>query len=76
MGGSISYITLTERIRFTKEHPNGEIYHNKSVLYSNINPEVFFKVENNRRMRRSPQEVLEVFESIKIDLGASYYIIG
>lgn len=76
MGGSVSYITLTERIKFTKEHPNGEVYHTKSVLHSDVNPEVFFKFENNRRIRRTPQEILAVFESIKIDLGASYYILG
>lgn len=75
-GGTISYVFFTERIRFTKENPLGEIYRIKSTQHSDINSNVFYKLENNRVVRRSFEEVLQVFEDTKDDLGASYFIIG
>lgn len=75
IGGTISYVFLEERIRFTKEYPNGEKYFRKSIRHSPINHEVFYKVENGKTTRRSPSEVIEVFETTKNDIGASYYVI-
>lgn len=75
IGGTISYIFLEERIRFTKEHPDGEKYFKKSIRHSPINNEVFYKVENGKTSRRSPSEVIQIFENIKNDIGAAYYVI-
>lgn len=69
-GGTISYVFISERI--DKE---GNVIHNRSFLHSSINPEVFFKMEGTKKVRRSNDEVLEVFESIKADLGANELII-
>jgi len=75
-GGTISYVFVRERIKFSKENPLGEIVQEKSTLYSAINPEVLYKMMDGRRVRRSPQEVIQIFDDTKWDNGASYYIIG
>ena len=75
-GGTIAYVFLTDRVKFSKEFPEGEVYQKKSILYSNVNSEIFFKMVDGRRIRRSPQEVLQIFDDTKWDNGASYYIIG
>ena len=73
--GTVSYVFLSERVRFTKENPNGETYANKSVIHSNINPAIFTKVENGRTYKRSLEEVAKVLEDTCHDLGANYYLI-
>jgi hypothetical protein len=75
-GGSISYIFLTERTRFSKEFPLGETYQHKSVLHCAIKPEMFYKMVDGKKVRRSMAEILQVFDDTKWDNGASYYIIG
>lgn len=74
--GTVSYVFLSERVRFTKENPNGEIYTNKSITHSNINPVIFTKVENGRTYKRSLEEVVKVLEDTCHDLGANYYLIN
>lgn len=69
-GGAVSYVFVSER--YDKD---GNVIYNKSFLHSSINPEVFFKLENNKKVKRTIQEVIEVFEAIKVDLGATEYII-
>jgi hypothetical protein len=74
--GSVSYIFVSERIKFTKENPLGEVIKVKTTQHTSISNQVFYKLENNRVVRRSFEEVLKVFEDTKNDLGASYFIIG
>lgn len=74
--GTISYVFLSERIRFTKENPEGETYVNKSITHSDINPAIFTKVENGRTYKRSLEEVVKVLEDTCHDLGANYYLIN
>jgi|SRR6187402_672658 len=76
VGGTVSYVTLTERIKFTKENPDGEVYYTKSFLHSSINTEVFFKMHEGKRMKRTYAEVIQVFHDTSIDQGANYFIIG
>lgn len=75
-GGTVSYVFVEERIRFTKKHPKGETYKVKSSTSSPINPESFYKEVRGKLYRRSPQEMLELFEDIRHDLGASYFVIN
>lgn len=74
-GGTVSYVFISERVVFTKDKPDGETIQVKSFLHSNINPQVFFKLEGNKTVRRSMAEVIEVFETTMIDLGAREFII-
>ena len=75
IGGTVSYVFLEERIRFNEENPNGEKYFTKSIRHSPINHQVFYKVEHGKTSRRSPSEVIQIFEDTKNDIGASYYVI-
>ena len=69
-GGTVSYIFISQRL--DKE---GNPVHNRSFLHSSINPEVFYKMEGPKKVRRSNAEVFEVLDSIKTDLGANELII-
>lgn len=71
-GGTVTYHFESERIRFTKKNPNGEIHIVKSVLKKPLNPEVMFNI---RGERRSPSEVREVLESYTHDIGAKYFTL-
>lgn len=75
MGGIVSYVFIQERIRFTKDKPEGETYLIKAMQHSDINPQVFYKNEHGVSSRRTTQEILDVFNDIKSDIGANYYII-
>ena len=74
-GGTVSYVFLKERIRFNEKFPQGEKYFTKSIIHSPINHQVFYKVEHDKTSKRSPSEVIQIFEDTKNDIGASYYII-
>lgn len=74
--GTISYIFLEERIIFTPENPEGIIVQTKSTLHSDINNAVFMKYDNGKEYRRSSEEVYQVFEDTRHDLGADYFIIN
>ena len=76
MGGTISYHFISERIKFSKENPDGEAYQVKSVLSSNINPAIFSKIAEGRSVRRSYEEIITMFQEITRDIGASYFEIG
>lgn len=75
-GGTVSYVFLSERIRFTSQYPEGEVYHTKSILHSHINSEMFFKVVDGKKYKRNPNEIIEILEDTKWDLGASSFIIN
>ena len=75
-GGSVSYVFVQDRIKFSKEFPLGEIVQQKSTLYCTINPEIFYKMVEGKKIRKSPQEIIQIFEDTKSDNGASYYVIG
>lgn len=73
-GGTVSYIFLSERMRFTEENPLGEVYYTKSMTHAPINPEVFYK-DNDKRERRSYEEILHIFDTTCNDMGANSFIL-
>lgn len=76
LGGTITYFFLEDRIRFTEEHPEGEAYQRKTSLHADINQEVFYTLDHGKKRKRTPAEVLQVFEDTCWDKGAAYYLIG
>lgn len=76
VGGTVTYVFLSERVGpSTHDNPTGT-YHTKSVTKAAINPEIFYKIIEGKKIRRSPYEILQVFEDTKWDLGASEFIIN
>ena len=80
-GGTVSYIFIRDRVKIQKGELIGKDYEpieyqEKSTLHCTINPEIFFKMIEGKKMRRSSQEIIQIFEDTKSDNGASYYIIG
>ncbi len=76
-GGTVSYVFCEERITFEDEKfPNGKYITVKTSLSCPINPKILYKEVRGILMKRTPQEILKVFEDTKHDLGASYFIIG
>lgn len=73
-GGTITYVFTEERIDFTNpKYPNGENIENKTHLTSPINSCILY---NENGSKKSPQDIVLLFEDTKNDLGASYFIIN
>lgn len=72
-GGTVSYIFVHERTIFTDKYPLGKTIKLRSSTVAPINTAMFIKENGSKR---SPQEVLEVFQTTKDDMGASYFIIN
>lgn len=75
-GGTISYVFLTERSKFTKEFPDGKKYFTKFIKHSPINREILFKLDKERLIKRTLSEIIQIFEDTKNDIKANYYIIN
>jgi hypothetical protein len=76
VGGTVTYVFLSERWEEpTEANPTGVVI-KKTVMKAAINSEVFFKMLEGKRVRRSPHEVLTVFKETAWDLGASEFIIN
>ena len=75
-GGSISYVFVEERIEFTKKFPKGRTIKLKSTTSAPINSAVFYKEVRGKVSRRTQQEILQVFEDTREDLGAAYFVIS
>jgi hypothetical protein len=75
-GGTVTYVFIQERIKFTKQSPLGITVKHKSSTSAPISPLVFQKEVKGKLVRRSPQEVLDVFQDTANDIGASYFIIS
>ena len=74
--GSVTYVFQHPRIKFTKEEPKGVQYNELSMLHTSVQPSVIMKEIRGRLHRRTMQDVLEVFDDTKEDLGAAYFILG
>lgn len=74
--GTISYVFVTIRVKFTKEYPEGILFESKSFLNTKINSDIFFDEIKGKKIRRTPEQVIQIFEDTKHDLGADYYILG
>lgn len=68
--GSVSYIFIEERIENVHSNKLKELTEkqNKSTLYVNLNKQA---IEN-----KSPNELIQMFETTKWDLGAKYFIVN
>jgi len=76
LGGVVSYVFVEERIKFTGEHPKGILYGRESTLSMPINEAMFQKEIKGKLHKRTLEEIVEVFETTKDDLGATYFIIS
>lgn len=77
LGGTVTYIFVQEDIDFSDpKFPLGKTVFTKSSLSSNINRDVFFDEIRGKLVRRTPQEIIHVFETTRHDLGANYFIIS
>lgn len=74
--GSVTYVFQHPRIKFTEEEPKGVQYNELSMLNTKIQPSIIMKESRGKLYKRTAQEVLEVFEDTKNDLGAAYFILG
>lgn len=71
-GGVVTYFFKEERLRFSKEHPLGEVYYKISMLKKPFNHHIMLNI---RGERRSPLEIQEVLETTRQDLGADYFTL-
>lgn len=72
--GSISYVFLSEKTKKVLEEGGG--YNEepiKSILYTKIGPEMLQGEKPGTW--KTEEELLNLFHSIKHDLGASYFIV-
>jgi len=77
MGGTITYLfTSTTKVWNEDKKEWEPVTTVKWRQHSNINPLVFYKLVDNRSVRRTYEEVLEVFQDISEDMGACYFEIG
>lgn len=73
--GSVSYIFLQDRVKniHSAKLKDMEDYQIKSVLHTNLTPQMFEGAKPGTT--KTVEEMLELFHSIKYDLGAKYFII-
>jgi len=78
LGGTVTYVFCEEKLDFSDpEFPLGKVVIEKSSLSANINKHVFFEeVRGGKLVKRTPQEIIHVFETTRHDLGATYFIIS
>ena len=69
MGGTVTYYFETERIIFTTDEPDGETVISTSILQSSINSQCFL----GERGKKTPQQLLQMFQDIAWDLGATRF---
>ena len=82
-GGSVSYVFITERFErknFTNKLGEKDFFLEpiqiKSTVHSNISRESLFSNNPKRYGElKSAEELLDMFHSIKWDLGASYFVL-
>ena len=75
--GTVTYVFCTERVDLSDPNfPNGKDIIVKTNQCSPLNRQMFFKEIKGVTVKRTPQEVLEVLDSIRWDLGASYFIVN
>ena len=82
-GGSVSYVFITERYQrknFINKKGEKDFFLEpiqiKSTVHSNISRESLFSNNPKRYGElKSPEELLDMFHSIKWDLGASYFVL-
>ena len=82
-GGSVSYVFITERFErknFTNKLGEKDFFLEpiqiKSTVHSNISRESLFSNNLKRYGElKSAEELLDMFHSIKWDLGASYLVL-
>lgn len=67
-GASVSYVFLSKRIIFNKEHPEGKVITKKSFRCSPIS----VKALENIKDTKSNLTFLKMLEDTKNDIGASY----
>lgn len=83
-GGSVSFVFITERFErknFINKKGEKDFFLEpiqvKSTQYCNIGPEAL--ISNNPKVKpgtpKTLEELIEMFHSIKWDLGADYFII-
>lgn len=75
-GGAINYVFVEERTEFTKKFPKGRIIKLKSTTAAPINSAMFYKEVRGKLYKRTYQEILQVFEDTRDDLGAAYFVIS
>lgn len=71
-GASVVYVFRTQRIKFTKETPNGEYYVTESKQITNLSPSI---IRDEKGLRRSSDQVREVLAKTAHDLGAATFYI-
>ena len=78
-GGSVSYVFVTERFERKKGEKDFflEPIQIKSTLHCSVGPEAL--ISNNPKVKlgtpKTLEELVEMFHSIKWDLGADYFIV-
>ena len=83
-GGSVSYVFVTERFErknFINKKGEKDFFLEpvqiKSTLHCSIRPEAL--ISNNPKVKpgtfKTLEELIEMFHSIKCDLGADYFIV-
>lgn len=75
-GGTVSYVFVEERLEFSDTHPLGKTVKKKSTLSAPVNPQVFFEENKGKLSRRSPQDVIGVFQDSCDDMGATYFVLS
>ncbi len=75
-GGTVSYVFVEKRTIFTDEAPLGTEVERKSFTMAPISMQIFHEERKGKFIRRSPQEVVEIFQDTCNDLGATYFIIN
>lgn len=77
MGGTVTYFyTKEERVWNTLESKWEDKVTVKARLHSDINPQVFYKLVDGRTVRRTYEEVIQMFHEIAQDYGASSFELG
>ena len=69
--GTVTYVFKEERIG-----PKGKEIVVRSSLSASINPQILFGEFKGKPFKRSPQDILEVFETTAHDLGADHFILS
>lgn len=82
-GGSVSYVFVTERLsrkNFTNKQGEKDFTMEpsevRSTLHNNISKEALMSNDPKRYgSLKTEEELLEMFQSTKVDLGASYFVL-
>lgn len=74
--GRVNYVFVEEKTIFDKESPEGREVRLKSSIGAPINKEVFKKEVRGKLIKRTYQEILQVFEDTTEDLGADYFVVS